>query len=297
MTELKWFVLLNKKPKIVWEALTQPDELKKWLCDEVQVDFRPGGHYRITSSTLFRGQTEKVSVQEVAQFEKISFDWQIAGVSTRVEWRLEPQLDMTRLVIHHQIDEGLEKITTKDETKGCEMLQHYWSLCTALLKSYLDVGHAPDRNRLKDEPSDQVIHQVEVPVSAEKAFSAFVVGKEIDAWMGTGAKVDLKVGGRYSFGWKAEEEGRYGPEKILDYDPGREVACSWDADGIPSVVRFKVESAKGGASALITLTHSGFLGHPDKFKNYNEGWFDALITLAVYLSQGQNMHQWNGMAT
>ena len=49
-----------------------------------------------------------------------------------------------------------------------------------------------------------------------------------------------------------------------------------------------------GSSARITLVHSGFGGDALRFLDYNDGWADYLIAVAVYLLRGENARAWRG---
>lgn len=74
----------------------------------------------------------------------------------------------------------------------------------------------------------------------------------------------------------AKWKGAVGREKVVDYDPPRVFAISWD-EGKEGVARFELADAGSGRTRL-TLTHSGITG-PAPMANFGGGWHSHLAVL------------------
>ena len=37
--------LLRHPPEVVWRAITEPDQIDRWMGTRPEIDLRPGGHY------------------------------------------------------------------------------------------------------------------------------------------------------------------------------------------------------------------------------------------------------------
>jgi len=74
----------------------------------------------------------------------------------------------------------------------------------------------------------------------------------------------------------AKWKGAKGCETVIEYDPPRVFAISWD-EGKEGTARFELADAPGGRTRL-TLTHSGITG-PAPMANFGGGWHSHLAVL------------------
>jgi uncharacterized protein YndB with AHSA1/START domain len=74
----------------------------------------------------------------------------------------------------------------------------------------------------------------------------------------------------------AKWKGAVGREKVVEYDPPRVFAISWD-EGKEGVARFELADA-GAGKTRVTLTHSGITG-PAPIANFGGGWHSHLAVL------------------
>lgn len=74
----------------------------------------------------------------------------------------------------------------------------------------------------------------------------------------------------------AKYKGAVGREKVVEFDPPRVFAISWD-EGKEGTARFELADAGGGKTRL-TLTHSGITG-PAPMANFGGGWHSHLAVL------------------
>jgi uncharacterized protein YndB with AHSA1/START domain len=119
-----------------------------------------------------------------------------------------------------------------------------------------------------------------VKSSPEHAFTAFVDPNVLSTWFTTKAKVDLRVGGRYS-----NADGDTGVFKVID--PFGRLVFTWEnpehCPGTLVGVRF---DAKPGGKVTIGLGHSG-IATKREWKEMKQGWSWALDSLKSYLETGR----------
>ena len=101
-------LVLPAPPQRVWAALTQADALSAWFGTQASVDLRPGGQISFAWDQP-GGQrfTNGGLIEVVEPPHRFAFRWQpyvapehaarAAGVTTRVEFTLEPQLSRRTL--------------------------------------------------------------------------------------------------------------------------------------------------------------------------------------------------------
>lgn len=90
--------ILDASPDEVWEALTDEVLLERWLAADVELDLHEGGSARFAFSD---GPTRHGRVELVDPAQRLAFTWwspEDEGAS-RVEFRLEPAVGRTRLVV------------------------------------------------------------------------------------------------------------------------------------------------------------------------------------------------------
>ena len=80
----------------------------------------------------------------------------------------------------------------------------------------------------------------EIRAPRERVWRYVAEAPKMERWLGDGARVELRIGGRYDFwgpsvyGWR---EGEGGCHPIMGYDPGERIAFEWDfatRGGVPT---------------------------------------------------------------
>jgi uncharacterized protein YndB with AHSA1/START domain len=90
-------IVLSVPRERAWELVTEPDELREWLADDVEFEAEEGAPMRAD---------ERDGVVEVVDDEeRIVFRWG----DSRVEWRLDDDPGGTRFTVteHRFVDDGL----------------------------------------------------------------------------------------------------------------------------------------------------------------------------------------------
>jgi uncharacterized protein YndB with AHSA1/START domain len=132
-----------------------------------------------------------------------------------------------------------------------------------------------------------VAEQRRYRASREEVFAAFTDPKLIAHWLSPSdevatevAELDLRVGGRYRFGFRtALEDHGYVGGAFREITPPERLVFTWEWEppdphaGIETIVTVELR-AKGGETDL-TLTHERF-ANEGACKRHQEGWTGAL---------------------
>ncbi|HEX3779111.1 MAG TPA: SRPBCC family protein [Pseudonocardiaceae bacterium] len=99
--------LLNHSVEAVWQAITDPEQLARWLGTRPEIDLRPGGEY-VTVHTSPDGATTHRVVDTVVRLEpphlfEHTF-WVQVNPSALVTWELTPVSERARLDLTHAVD-------------------------------------------------------------------------------------------------------------------------------------------------------------------------------------------------
>jgi uncharacterized protein YndB with AHSA1/START domain len=117
-----------------------------------------------------------------------------------------------------------------------------------------------------------------VPVA--KAWDAFTDAGQLSTWFTTRAKVDLRMGGRYSIADGDEGEfRRIDPRKLLRFTWENAIHC-------PGTMVEVTFDPKGKGKSVVRLTHSK-LADAKAREGMKEGWAWAMDNLKGFLEQGQ----------
>ncbi|MFQ5737422.1 MAG: SRPBCC domain-containing protein [Acidobacteriota bacterium] len=129
---------------------------------------------------------------------------------------------------------------------------------------------------------DKIVIQVEIEAPPESVFRALTTPDQLTDWWGDDSVyrsdswiVDLRVGGRYlSQGKNADGRPFEVSGEYLEIDPPRRLSFSWKPSweemGPATVVVFDLKPVETGTR--LTMTHGGFAGYPEAFKNHSQGW-------------------------
>ncbi len=98
-------LLINAEPAAIYRALTDPQQLNRWLSKAAQIDLRPGGVYRYGWSYQQSGvdlSAGPTRILELIPNRLLVTDWKYRDEpDTVVRWELEPLGAQTRVTIRH----------------------------------------------------------------------------------------------------------------------------------------------------------------------------------------------------
>jgi uncharacterized protein YndB with AHSA1/START domain len=117
---------------------------------------------------------------------------------------------------------------------------------------------------------DEFEISVELPVSAEQLFKAWISSELHGAFTGAQAEIEPAIGGKF-IAWDGYIEG-----ETLEMEPNRRIVQSWRTADFPSdapdsTIALVFTDIEGGAK--LTLRHSGL--PPGDGEKYEEGWKES----------------------
>lgn len=123
-----------------------------------------------------------------------------------------------------------------------------------------------------------VMKEVSIRAIPSKVFAALTKPAKLNTWFTSGAKVDLRVGGRYANADK--DMGRF-----LEIVPNKRIRFTWDnPDHAPGTI-VEIVLTRNAAGSIVSLLHYGFTKTAD-FEHYSSrdsGWEWALYNLKAHL--------------
>jgi uncharacterized protein YndB with AHSA1/START domain len=129
--QLKREIVIEAPPEVVWDIVTEPDQIALWFSDTAELDLRPGGTGTLTwrpggnaTQPIEEPLAIPVQVQEVDPPRYFSYRWthpadaEATPVnSLLVEFTLTPEGDATRLSVTESGFQEIER-DTEGEVEG-----------------------------------------------------------------------------------------------------------------------------------------------------------------------------------
>ena len=258
----------------IYQAWLESDELRAWFVEhaDVEVDddryafwgkYQPGAPARDEAS-----QRILVAVPH----ERLRFDWRVASVETTVDIRIEERQAATRVTVEHE--------WLPDEI--APVIEAFWSLSLENLRGWLERGVMGVRCDFTVTPLEEVRLSIDIDAGPDDVFRALVEPEQLNRYMASDASIEPHVGGTFDFGW-----GQHQPMKILDFEPNRRFAYTWNYDGedhaLDTVVTWTLEGSAG--RTRLTLVHSGFSAKRGA-EDYQIGWLDFLNRIKFMVEVG-----------
>lgn len=267
-------VRIQQSPAHVFNLLSDADGLKQWFAEAASVDLDRGEYNfwgEFTPETPGKDSGHVMLIGYTAPLA-LSFSWRLRGAETRVEYRLEADGNGTMLTVEHS---GLP---ARAEPQGA--MHDFWYIALENLRLAALTGEQQQLCSYLPKRGSSFSLSVDIRGTATEAFSKITDPAEIDRYYGNGAQVDLRVGGKFDYGW----QGGLGPIKILELQPARKLIYSWKYDEpYETVVNWTL--ADSGGRTRLTITHSGFTEEFDS-EGYRTGWFSFLAIIKGMVELG-----------
>ncbi len=134
-TRFEQIVDLDASIEAAWAALSNPDELARWLGSSVELDVRPGGRGRVVDDD---GTVREVVVTAVDDRRGIAWHWwSDDGELSSVELRIDDHEGQTRLHIVEMLVPGS---TVTDERVATARCARRWTAATSRLWRHVGVA-------------------------------------------------------------------------------------------------------------------------------------------------------------
>lgn len=285
--------LLSHPIETVWNAITNPEELKFWFTD-IEMDFRPGG--KITFR--FRDKEKTASYGEIVSIEPPhKFVWTWEG--ELAVWELTAVGEhTTRLIFayskltadyavnapagfHDLLDLLVERLdgSRKISPFGAEDYgpEHYKTpvrYAEAVYHSYPEL--------LKNPP---VVVEKMLDAPIEKAWEAITDKKQMKQWYFDLDEFRLEKGFQFTFMGQGHKGVQYTHRcTITDIIPQKRLQYSWEYEGHPGYSLVTFELTEMGNKTKLRLTHHGLETFPQDnadfaWKSFNGGWSELIEKL------------------
>ncbi|HEX9746670.1 MAG TPA: SRPBCC domain-containing protein [bacterium] len=269
---ITWTYNIDAPPEKVYGALTDPAELTKWFCE--QVDFSlDSGHFNFWGKYTPDAPGKDHCDNKVKSFvpgNEFTFVYDFSGDDVEYSFLLDKSNGGTKLTLQMTGFLGQKP-------------DHYWApdlwhYSMDLLMEYVEKGevaHRPDYS-VRPEPGLVIEKVIDAPV--DKVWTALTDKSYLRKYLAKEAEFDLRVGGDISFGWDIG-----GPKKILEIDENRKFSYSWQFPEEPeSKVVWELEPVDG--KTRVRFTHEGIqeISKYD-YHGYIAGWMSVVSMLRAVL--------------
>jgi uncharacterized protein YndB with AHSA1/START domain len=262
-------------PEQLFKALSEPEELKRWFADEVEVEPHEGGAFRFWGPHVYGTRTREAATQRLTRFEPgrtLAFTWELEGRPSEVTLDVEPADDgQAKLAVTHRFPEAPATGRAK------HLVDDLWRVHWGNLYCHLKGGEGITRVDFAD-PRPQVRLSTVIEAPVERVFRAFTDPELLKKWVDAADPVvEPRAGGRYSYGWSYDVEGRKvagGPTRILEIVENQKIVTDWpDWRGDPTIPDQKITWTFEdlGGKTRVNLLHDGFLRAVDQ-GDYPFGW-------------------------
>ncbi|MEV4349173.1 SRPBCC domain-containing protein [Actinoplanes sp. NPDC049596] len=107
MPEVARFIEIPRSPSVVWRRLSTPEGLREWISDEIEIDLRVGGAYRMPGGdTSISGVVLEFVPEGRLVLSWLEEGWEHPG---RLVVTLEPIAAGTRVTLTHDGFAGIGK--------------------------------------------------------------------------------------------------------------------------------------------------------------------------------------------
>lgn len=280
-------VTVNATAERAWAALTDSRALEAWYAEHADVDL-DAGHYdfwgRHTVGTPDR-EAGRHELLECDPGQCFSFAWRRGKHDTRVAIELHPRGERCIVALEHSAggnrqDDDIAPYTYADE----------WFIALENLRRWLDGRAADIRIPWSADLRGNIEVDCLVNAPASRVQAVLCDERELERWMATAAKIELRVGGDYDLGWPGMQ-----PMRIREFEPERRLTYSMSDEGGPeNSVRWTLKPEAGGTR--LAMLNSGyapeddtmglhvgwrnFLGWARSAAEYGADWQPALLQLS-----------------
>lgn len=262
-------IFINSPAAELFRFLTTAEDLRQWFAEHAEVDLAAGIYrfWGIHTPDVPQQGTQKLIAYEDGR--SLSYVWHVNGNDTEVRFSLQPQ-DGGTLV-------KLVTVGNREWEAGHGSMTDFWVASLENLRLHA-LGHTGlllcDYRRERG----RVELNVEIDSDTSRVWEGLTDEQELDRYFASGAKVELKPGGVFSYGWEAG-----GPQQVVRIEPGRSLDVTWQWGG-EGETHVRWELSESGGRTRLNLVHSGFGDR--KSQDYYAGWTSFLVCLKAMLELG-----------
>lgn len=275
---------LDFRPERVFAALSEAEQLIIWFTELADVTARLHGSYAFWGRYTLWSEKRVSGGQYITRFEapgQLSFRWDLASLPSEVHLDLEGSERSSRLRLRHVL------LGESVDPRTREMLADFWRIALLNLGWYLETGGPMLRLDYTKAKGDVEL-ELGLAAPPPQVFQTLTLPARMDAWLSRRAKVELRVGGVYDFGWTETVDGvavPAGPTVFKELEQDALLAYGWRWPGEPET-RVRWALLPEGTGSRVKLTHAGFAAERDS-TDYRQGWAAFLCLLKLYIERGQ----------
>ncbi|WP_020576287.1 SRPBCC family protein [Actinopolymorpha alba] len=228
--------------KEVWHALTDPDAMRQWLAEEVNVDLPET--YEFWGRYTPAGSAPHQRLRRAEPYT-LDFGWLLDGVETTTSIELTEEAEGATLITVSQSHFDYAEMISGSSIRG--VLQTYWALTIANLVDLVEGRPLTPRT---DFTSSTFRAVVTIAAPADEVFTSLTQSDQVSQWFGFPVEIEPYEGGRFALGGI---EGNPNPARISDYTPGERMTVDWGPSGVAT---WELEGSEG--ETRLTLVQSGF---------------------------------------
>jgi len=277
MPDLKLALPIRATADRVYTACTDPKQLTTWFAEHANVTL-DNGHFdfwgRHTPGNPGRNDGQH-NITRHDPGRSIAFAWFLRDTQTEVEFDVSSEGDHTLLVMRHS---NLPELKPYQSSMG-----DFWTHVLEGLRHWLEGGRPYPLMDFADTPKGDVRLSLEVGGDPHDVFLGLTEPARMNRWIASDAKVELKPGGTYSYGWE------HGPVKILELVPDKKLSFSWSwPEEGETITTWELEGS--GGRTRVTVVQSGFA--PDRnSEDYYIGWFKFVHRLKTMIEVGESFER------
>lgn len=144
-SQFVYVTFIRTTPKKLWRALLEPEFTRQyWMGTVQESEWKPGASWKIVFPD--GRMTDSGEVVEIDPPRKLVLKWkhelfpELTGEGyARMTYKLEPQGDMVKLTVLHEMD--------KPESKFIKAVSNGWPIILSSLKSLLETGESLESTR------------------------------------------------------------------------------------------------------------------------------------------------------
>jgi uncharacterized protein YndB with AHSA1/START domain len=227
----------------VHRALTDPDALRAWFAEHVEVDLPH--RYEFWGRYTPDGDAPHQRLLHVDD-HTLRFSWQLAGVDTTVEIALEAEGPASTIISVSQTNfPGWEAAVNESGVLG--QLQTFWALAIANLIDFVEGRELTARC---DLTTPQMREEIFIGGAPGEVYDSLMDPAKFSRWFGAKVEIEPRVGGRWAMGGFEHDPD---PAKLIELEPGKKVTMQWPTGWIAA---WELEGSAGGTR--LTFVQSGF---------------------------------------
>ena len=266
--------------------MSNASELRKWFAEDVSIDPQVGGTFTFAGDGAYQPTSTTLTRYEPGRL--LAWNWPVHGVvgEVTVEVTSKEGPNAARVEVTSRFP------ALPDVPRARELVDDLWRFHLGNLKALTEGG---ERVLMPDfgDPTPEVRQAIHIAAPRAAVFQALVDPAMLKEWTMFGKPdVDLRVGGKYSYGWVYEAGDKTihgGPTRILDLEQDVRLVTDWldwrgdDTNDVQKIT-WLLEDDDGGTR--LTLVHDGFARAAD-ISDFPFGWVGFLGAIERAVAKAQ----------